>query len=66
MHPLQDIQEKGDDSCIDQIGEHGTDDGRLDHIQFNTCDIHFLLSLYSFPILSNLERIGKKYTIDLT
>ena len=33
---LQDIQEEGDDSCIDQIGEHGADDGddeeRLDGI----------------------------------
>ena len=33
---LQKIKEEGDDSCIDQIGEHGTDDGddeeRLDGI----------------------------------
>ena len=33
---LQNIQEESDDSCIDQIGEHGADDGddeeRLDCI----------------------------------
>ena len=34
---LQMIQEKGDYSRIDKIGEHGTDAGSLYHIQFNTC-----------------------------
>ena len=24
---LEDIQEEGDDACIGQVGEHGTDDG---------------------------------------